>query len=697
MNGFKLIAIKTLDKCVVNKKDFLKVLNKNTIYPIYSSYSYPNNNFDVINHENNYETDFYNSKNDIKINISAIVGSNGSGKSTLIELLLMANYNLGAYLKMLKKCTCDDEDDDCDCNKEENQEFLKPKIGFSLEILYLNDVDELNLLTFKDGKIDKYTYLKSNFGFSQNKPEPLIKKDLEDFCYSIVVNYSHHALNSKEIGYWINQLFHKNDGYQTPIVINPMRNDGIIDINRENELLNDRLLSNLLEDIGSQKTEDSLRNLANNKIASDLKLILNKYKVARKDHKYDYTKSFRKNKKEALVQGKTLMFKLFTGATERDISITFIKDTYDLDIELLDYENDDNLYWGILYLHNKSYDILKKYPSYKTDLEKGNNSNYFQSIKDDKSHIAFKFKRAIYFLKYYDSWKNLLTKNNPISISEISELIAKIKGVEKINGNELQTIELLPPSFFDTEIILENGIAFDSLSSGEKQKIHSVSSIVYHLINLNSVDSKKIENGDIYLKYKNVNIILDEIELYYHPEWQRRFINDLISYISKVNPINIQTIKGLNFIFITHSPFILSDIPHTNILFLERNDDNNPLCKSLPKKVAGIKRTVGANIHDLLIDSFFMNSTIGEFAREKINEFVKTVNSAILHRKQNEAVLLKSSREKIEDLGSENFIELIGDSLVREKLLQMYYIATEKDDKEALKKYYMKKIIDLNN
>jgi predicted ATP-binding protein involved in virulence len=696
MSGFKLIAIKTLDKCVTNGKDFLKVLSKNTIYPIYSSYTYPNNNFDAINYENNYEADFYNSKNDININISAIVGSNGSGKSTLIELLLMANYNLGAYFKMLKKCTCDDEDDDCDCNKEENHEFLKPKKGFSLEILYLNEIDKLTLLIFKDGKIDKCSYLKSNSGFSKNKLEPLTKKDLEDFCYSIVVNYSHHALNSKEIGYWINQLFHKNDGYQTPIVINPMRNDGIIDINRENELLNDRLLSNLLEDIGTQKTENSLRNLANNKIASDLKLTLNKYKVARKDHKYDYTKSFSKNKKNAFLQGKTLMFKLFKGVTERDISITFIKDTYDLDIELLDYENDDNLYWGILYLHNKSYDILKKYPSYKTDFEKGNNYNYFQSIKDDKSHIAFKFKRAIYFLKYYDSWKNLLTKNSPVSITEISELIVEIKKVEKTNGNELQTIELLPPSFFDIEIILENGFAFDSLSSGEKQKIHSVSSIVYHLINLNSVESKSFGNGDFYLKYKNVNIILDEIELYYHPEWQRRFINDLISYISKVNPVNIQTIKGLNFILITHSPFILSDIPHTNILFLERKDENDPLCKSIPKKNEEIEPTLGANIHDLLIDTFFMTSTIGEYSKDKINEFVKTVNNVISNRRLSKTRLLIKSRKEVEEFGGENFIRLIGDPLVRDKVFQLYCLAIENNDKDGLKKYYEAKLNDLN-
>ena len=48
-------------------------------------------------------------------------------------------------------------------------------------------------------------------------------------------------------------MFHKNDAYQTPMVINPMRTDGIININAENVLVKTRLLVNLLSPLSDKK------------------------------------------------------------------------------------------------------------------------------------------------------------------------------------------------------------------------------------------------------------------------------------------------------------------------------------------------------------------------------------------------------------------------------------------------------------
>ena len=53
---------------------------------------------------------------------------------------------------------------------------------------------------------------------------------------------------------------------------------------------------------------------------------------------------------------------------------------------------------------------------------------------------------------------------------------------------------------------------------------------------------------------------------------------------------------NINILFITHSPFILSDIPKQNVLFLENG-------KPSEKKNMN---TFGANITDLLADSFFI-------------------------------------------------------------------------------------------
>lgn len=97
---------------------------------------------------------------------------------------------------------------------------------------------------------------------------------------------------------------------------------------------------------------------------------------------------------------------------------------------------------------------------------------------------------------------------------------------------------------------------FNNFSSGEKQKLYSIHSVIYHLRNLKSVQELIIDENDPNEKmiyYKNVNIIFDEIELYSHPDFQRTFLNDLLKAINSV----YQRYDNLNILFITHSPFIL--------------------------------------------------------------------------------------------------------------------------------------------
>ena len=91
----------------------------------------------------------------------------------------------------------------------------------------------------------------------------------EDFFYTLVNNYSHYAYNLKDFSdeinkgsggnseeekYWLYRVFHKNDGYQTPISLHPYRMWGNIDVNREKELSDQRLLSLILSSTSSSGT-----------------------------------------------------------------------------------------------------------------------------------------------------------------------------------------------------------------------------------------------------------------------------------------------------------------------------------------------------------------------------------------------------------------------------------------------------------
>ena len=76
---------------------------------------------------------------------------------------------------------------------------------------------------------------------------------------------------------------------------------------------------------------------------------------------------------------------------------------------------------------------------------------------------------------------------------------------------------------------------------------------------------------------------------------------------------------AFNIILATHSPFILSDMPRENILYLDNG-------KAQDRE--NFIRPLAANISDILYQSFFLrNGFIGEVARTKINEILKKIVS----------------------------------------------------------------------
>ena len=85
-----------------------------------------------------------------------------------------------------------------------------------------------------------------------------------------------------------------------------------------------------------------------------------------------------------------------------------------------------------------------------------------------------------------------------------------------------------------------------------------------------------------------------------HPNWQKKLINNLDIILKSFKKKNTYT----NIIITSHSPFILSDIPKENVIFLKNGKMENPDIK-----------TFGANIHTLLANGFFMcDGLMGEFA-----------------------------------------------------------------------------------
>ncbi|TGV31405.1 hypothetical protein EN829_032970 [Mesorhizobium sp. M00.F.Ca.ET.186.01.1.1] len=100
-------------------------------------------------------------------------------------------------------------------------------------------------------------------------------------------------------------------------------------------------------------------------------------------------------------------------------------------------------------------------------------------------------------------------------------------------------------------------------------------------------------------------LFIDEGELYYHPEWQRKYIKMLIDFIHSTD-----TKFKIQVVITTNSPFIISDILSKDVTYLSSEEKE-------------FDQTFGQNIHKLLIHNFFMSYTIGEYSRELIENIMK--------------------------------------------------------------------------
>ena len=147
----------------------------------------------------------------------------------------------------------------------------------------------------------------------------------------------------------------------------------------------------------------------------------------------------------------------------------------------------------------------------------------------------------------------------------------------------------------------------------------------------------------------NYIILVDEIEEGLHLEWSRRLINFLINEFNQFSNAKIQ------FIFTTHSPFMLSDIKNGNVICLVKDEED--------VKVKLMRNTFAKNIQEIMHDDMFIKDIYGEFAISKINNIIKELDP------------LQDLNNHVNYLNKENLlseIDMISEPLLRNKLYEMY-------------------------
>ncbi|WP_294955555.1 AAA family ATPase [Sulfurovum sp.] len=258
-----------------------------------------------------------------------------------------------------------------------------------------------------------------------------------------------------------------------------------------------------------------------------------------------------------------------------------------------------------------------------------------------------------------------------------------------IQGSRIWYIEIkdIPDNFINLyELVVGAGVEFlrfsfsHELSDGEENFLSFFATL----------NEKKL------LKYtdtaitKNIVLLIDEGELTLHPEWQKKYIKYIVDFVK--NNFSNYTV---HLIFTTHSPFLLSDLPKQNIIFIDKDKNGN--CKV----VDGLndkQQTFGQNIHTLLSDSFFMeDGLMGEFAKGKINEIIRFHNLTKKNRH-------KSCLQKIYDKREEGFRQtqsIIGDSYLQQvlenHLLEIDKFFDKKIAKAKLKTRLEKQLAELED
>lgn len=306
-------------------------------------------------------------------------------------------------------------------------------------------------------------------------------------------------------------------------------------------------------------------------------------------------------------------------------------------------------------MENIKHDINKR--------KKYNLENYLRYDKEEKIIEDVK----MYINKYVNTIDKIekqfldlkkLNQNNNLYIEECEVFYTEIKikdnreermgkirktkyCVLKLNKKTNYILKELLPLFNNIPTSKEINIAtFRGISSGETAKLNLLSY-------LNEAFKK--------LQQENIILFIDEGESYYHPEWKRNYLNDLIEILNST-----MKERKIQIIVTSNSPYLISDLPKTNIIFLKQ-------CEVCNNKE--FKQTFGANIHTLLTDSFYLDNTIGEFASQKIKDVIKDLTE-------------KSKQEILNSVGRKEEIEYtiknIGEPVIKRKLESMYNVTFPK-------------------
>ena len=679
--NFSLLAVHVLPDC---QKHLKKVL-KEEWYLLNGWYELKNNAL-VKKIDCQFERNLYGEN----VSISAIVGKNGSGKSSLMELMYRIVNNLSFCMMQGQTTAGAWPLLFIDGLKAELYFESYGKIGY----VSCNGLE----VAFAWGDEKAVTYRADHLeGAHTEKTKNKLDYITRHFCFNLISNYAMmslfpgdywqdvaYELDRKTKGNWLDSIYNKNDGYTAAIGIEPYKGSGQIDLYTQRSLCKARLVGLLIDTwrrdtslfdgysydgIDVKYDEEFLIRKTNDDFEKALKggrhpanelrnLIRKKGNFAHKILSiYGYTKI---NLHDTVVCAAAAYIVLKT----LHIPTIYPKyERYNVVGNVNNFAKNTQLFekrQKMLWITRHSKEIF----SVDNDLKK-----LIDTIKADKSHITLKIRQTLNFLDMVmDRYKEDGIKWKCPVFKDYETYIRHFDYDQEIYKHIFDSFDSIldhfPPPIFRCDVYLkrkeEDGkinkrLPLGGLSAGQQQFIQIAVSMIYHIRNVISVED--IEGN---AKYYQVNLFMDEIETCFHPGYQQQFID---MFLELLENLKLQEHCNINIIIATHSPFILSDIPRCNTLYLYDGYEAlvtdrmaNPFC---------------ANVCELLKSGFFMHSGFtGLWAKKKVRDLIEYMRNG-------------DSKHEWTEAEAKKLIIMIGEPMLKGSLMNMFAVKYGKD-KDAL-------------
>lgn len=632
-------------------------------------------------------------------NISAIVGSNGSGKTSLLKIInksfqdnthavfIYEDINENSYNEVyVHNRTADVEVDQTKIEGTEFQIFINGTKDFKnfvnesvIPLYYSSSYDPVipnfhSLLTLDAENITKslsviYSEsLMKQVKFLNNPVSKSIKSNFNDFP---TYNYFEILIKSKSKRTFTQVYSDSNIG-------NPEKIE-TLKINIESDLKNNdfsnpkKLLNHYLSLISNDNLFDALKQIWD--------LPLYKNKTGEKSHLISDTNDLLINFEITILSYLTLNDTfLITGnnghfdfqqvlesSSFESFLDNFLKKyiisqdkIFEGDFENINLKNSK----GLIELISATYERIVNTGGIKTEMLKEKMLKDIQGLND--IYLLYNFIRE--FLSDRDKATLIFSVDNKTNVLQAETFFSLYTKVVRYFSN----IPGINPDFMEVKTDV-------NLSFGEKC-----------LLNLYATIFGFTKSNDSSRKRENYILILDEADLGYHPMWKKKFVDTINKTLpiifSELTPMiyraniweknpDIQ-VPNLQVIFTTHDPLSLSDMPNKNVVYLKRSEGVTEVLEI--DDIVRPSKTFGANITDLLADSFFIHEgLIGDFSKTKIEETITWINN----------------NAKVADRNAENFgkellyhkkiISIIDESIVKIKLSEMI---SELDDKNDFEK-----------